>query len=221
MTAQSDALPARPRRRKKARPAGTPSPAQTHALEEVRGLPAGWRVIAAKEFADHVLSVRFLVLTIVLALAAAAAVDATAGAIRDIAEDATEVPSLLLKLFTVAAPDTQIPPFVSFIAFLGPLLGIAFGFDGINGERSEGTLPRLVSQPIHRDDVINGKFVAGLSAIGVIFIAITGVVAAIGVLQLGILPQPEEVLRLMVWIIIAVAYVGLWLALALLCSVLL
>jgi ABC-2 type transport system permease protein len=69
--------------------------------------------------------------------------------------------------------------------------------------------------------VINGKFVAGLSAIGVIFIAITGVVAAIGVLQLGILPQPEEVLRLMVWIVIAVAYVGLWLALALLCSVLL
>lgn len=219
MTAQTDAVAVR-RRRRKARPDG-PSPAQTQALAEVRGLPAGWRVIAAKEFADHVLSVRFLVLTIVLALAAAAAVYATAGAIREIAEDATEVPSLFLKLFTVAAPDSQIPPFVSFIAFLGPLLGIAFGFDGINGERSEGTLPRLVSQPIHRDDVINGKFVAGLSAIGVIFIAITGVVAAIGVLQLGILPQPEEVLRLMIWIIIAVAYVGLWLALALLCSVLL
>ena len=43
----------------------------------------------------------------------------------------------------------------------GPLLGIAFGFDAISSERAEGTLPRLVSQPIHRDDVINGKFVAG------------------------------------------------------------
>jgi ABC-2 type transport system permease protein len=221
MTTQSDALPVRTRRRKKVRPAGAPPPAQTEPRAELRGLPAGWRVIAAKEFADHVLSIRFLVLTIVLTLAAAAAVYATAGAIREIAEDATEVPSLFLKLFTVAAPDSQIPPFVSFIAFLGPLLGIAFGFDGINGERSEGTLPKLVSQPIHRDDVINGKFVAGLSAIGVIFVAITGVVAAIGVLQLGILPQAEEVLRLMVWIIVAVAYVGLWLALALLCSVLL
>lgn len=234
MTGQTDALPARDatardatthgrRRKRLQQQPGAPAPAQRarSTPDRVPGLPAGWRVIAAKEFADHVLSIRFLVLTVVLGLAAAAAVYATAGAIRDIAEDATEVSSLFLKLFTVPAPDTQIPAFVAFIAFLGPLLGIAFGFDGINGERAEGTLPRLVSQPIHRDDVINGKFAAGLSAITVIFIAITGVVAAIGVLQLGILPQPEEVLRLMVWIIIAVAYVGLWLGLALLCSVVL
>ena len=44
------------------------------------------------------------------------------------------------------------------------LFQIAFGFDDISGERSEGTLPRLVSQPIYRDDVINGKFAAGLAA---------------------------------------------------------
>jgi hypothetical protein len=40
-----------------------------------------------------------------------------------------------------------------------------------------------------------------------------------GVLQLGILPDIEEVLRLVVWVVLAVVYVGLWLALALLCSV--
>lgn len=196
-----------------------PSERAAAATENVRGLPAGWRVIAGKEFSDQVLSVRFLVLTVVLALAGAAAVYATAGAIRDIASDATGSPSLFLKLFTATRGD--IPAFTAFIAFLGPLLGIAFGFDGINGERAEGTLPRLLSQPIHRDDVVNGKFVAGLSAIAVIFVAITAVVSAIGILQLGVLPQPEEVLRLMVWIILAVAYVGFWLALALLCSVVL
>ena len=90
---------------------------------------------------------------------------------------------------------------------------------GVNGERSEGTLPRLVSQPIHRDDVINGKFVAGLAAISVIFLAIVAIVGAIGVLQLGILPNIEQVIRLVIWIALAVAYVGLWLAVALLCSV--
>ena len=57
------------------------------------------------------------------------------------------------------------PAFHEFIGILGPLLGIAFGFDAINGERSPGTLPRLVSQPIHRDEIINGKFVAGIGAI--------------------------------------------------------
>jgi ABC-2 type transport system permease protein len=218
---RGDATP-RGRRRKKIRgQQGAPAPVEKSvaAPELEQGLRAGWRVIAAKEFADHVLSIRFLVLTVVLGLAAAAAVYATAGAIRDIASDASGAPSLFLKLFTVSRGD--IPAFTAFIAFLGPLLGIAFGFDAINGERSEGTLPRLLSQPIHRDDVINGKFVAGLSAIAVIFIAVTAVVVAVGIFQLGILPSAEEVARLLIWIVLAVTYVGLWLAIALLCSVVL
>jgi len=223
MTAESVAPRGRRRKNVRPQPGAAPAPERPAAAparaDHVPGLRAGWRVIAAKEFADHVLSVRFLILTIILGLAAAAAVYATAGAISDIAADATGVPSLFLKLFTITSG--QIPPFTTFIAFLGPLLGIAFGFDGINGERAEGTLPRLVSQPIHRDDVVNGKFVAGLSAITIIFIAITALVAAIGILQLGILPSVEEVIRLLVWIALAVAYVGLWLALALLCSVVL
>ena len=37
-------------------------------------------------------------------------------------------PSLFLRLFTVA-PDQSLP-FVALVGFLGPLLGIAFGFDG-------------------------------------------------------------------------------------------
>ncbi len=81
------------------------------------------------------------------------------------------------------------------------------------------TLPRLLSQPIHRDDVINGKFVAGIAAIGLLLLVIVGIVGAIGVIQLGILPSAEEVLRLLVWVILAVAYIGFWLAFALLCSV--
>jgi ABC-2 type transport system permease protein len=163
--------------------------------------------------------VRFLVLTIVLSLAAAAAVYTTAGALRNVASDASGAPSLFLVIFTTRVGD--IPSFTTFIGFLGPLLGIAFGFDGINGERSEGTLPRLLSQPIHRDDVINGKFVAGLAAIGVILMAVIGIVAAIGVIQLGIVPSAEDILRVMVWFILAIAYIGLWLAFALLCSVVL
>jgi ABC-2 type transport system permease protein len=182
-------------------------------------LRAGWRVIAGKEFAEQVTSVRFLVLTIVLSLAAAAAVYSTAGALRDVASQASGAPSLFLVMFTSRVGD--IPAFSTFIGFLGPLLGIAFGFDGINGERSEGTLPRLLAQPIHRDDVINGKFVAGLSAIGVILAAVVGIVAAIGIIQTGIMPSAEDVLRIMVWFILALAYIGFWLAFALLCSVVL
>ena len=58
--------------------------------------------------------------------------------------------------------------------------------DAINGERAQGTLPRLLSQPIHRDDVINGKFVAGLALIGLSVNAVMLVVAGIGLVRLGI-----------------------------------
>jgi ABC-2 type transport system permease protein len=224
LTAQSESLPIRTsKRRKKVRSAGAQAPrpvVRTPALAtRVPGLRAGWRVIAAKEFADQVISVRFLVLTIVLTLVAAAAVYNVAGGLAGIASDVSGAPSVFLVLFTGHVGN--IPPFTTFITYLAPLLGIAFGFDGINGERSEGTLPRLLAQPIHRDDVVNGKFVAGLAAIGVILASVIGIVAAIGVIQLGIIPGAEDVLRLMVWVILTLAYVGFWLALALLCSVVL
>jgi len=229
MTSQSVSLTAtgatvRGRKRKNIRPeqgSVTPPAKAQSAPRDTRpaGIPAGWRVIAAKEFADHVSSIRFLVLTLILTLAAAAAVYSAAGGLRALAPSVSGAQSLFLGLFFYQPEGTSVPTFVYFTALLGPVLGIAFGFDGVNGERSEGTLPRLVSQPIHRDDVINGKFVAGLAAIAVIFMAMVAVVGAIGVLQLGILPGLEEVVRLLVWIVLAVVYVGLWLAVALLCSV--
>src|SRR5690606_17066146 len=120
----------------------------------------GWRIVARKEFTDHVRSVRFLLLVVLLALAGLASVHAAAGPIRDAAESASETPSIFLYLFTISPQ--RVPAFHEFLGILGPLLGIAFGFDAVNGERSQGTLPRLVSQPIHRDEIVNGKFVAGL-----------------------------------------------------------
>ena len=220
MTSQSESLPIRSKRRKKTRPAGTPAPlpreSSSAAVAELK-VPAGWRAIARKEFAEEITSLRFLILTVILTLAGAAAVWSTAGGLGNVASDVTGQPSVFLVLFTVQIG--QIFPFTTFVMLLGPLLGIALGFDGINGERSEGTLPRLLAQPIHRDDVINGKFVAGLAAITLILICVTAIVAAVGIIQLGILPSAEDVLRLMVWVILTVAYIGFWLALALLCSV--
>ena len=45
-----------------------------------------------------------------------------------------------------------------------------------------GTLPRLLSQPIHRDDVINGKFAAGLAVIAMVLVVmILGVIASFAI----------------------------------------
>jgi ABC-2 type transport system permease protein len=173
----------------------------------------GWAIVARKELADQLTSVRFLALLGVLALTAAGAVYSAASGIRDVAPNAVGVPGLFLKMFTIQ--NDPVPfSFVGFFGFLAPLLGIAFGFDAIVGERTGGTLPRLVSQPIHRDDVINGKFVASLITIGVLLVALTTVIAGLGIVRLGIVPGIGEVARLMVWLVAALAYVAVWLALA-------
>lgn len=179
----------------------------------------GWRIVARKEFADHLLSARFAVLIGLLAVAGAGAVYSASTGIRSVAPAAEGISGLFLTLFTITADPVPFP-LVAFIGFLAPLLGIMFGFDAISGERAQGTLPRLLSHPIHRDEVILGKFAAGLAAIGLVIVALTLFVSGIGIFRLGLAPTAAEVIRLVVWVVAVVAYLGVWLCMAMLTSVL-
>jgi ABC-2 type transport system permease protein len=181
---------------------------------------AGWRVVAAKELGDHLMSVRFVVLLIVLGLAAGIPLYFAADQIRSLAPQASGAAAVFLALFTFSVPDIQNQSVFTFIGVVAPLLGLAFAFDAINGERSEGTLPRLLAQPIHRDDVVNGKFVAGMAVIGLVLVTIIAFIAGFGMIRLGIVPHSSEVLRLVAWVLVTFLYVGLWLAFGLLLSVL-
>ena len=201
-------------------PADTTTERDAQPPVESRVPHAGWRVIAAKELGDHLLSVRFIVLLIVLGLAAAIPLYFAADLIRSVAPQASAAPAVFLALFTLGSQDYSFLRVDSFVAIVAPLLGLAFAFDAINGERSEGTLPRLLAQPIYRDDVINGKFAAGLAVIGVVLLAVIGIIAGYGIFRLGIVPDSEEVVRLFAWIAVTFVYVGLWLAFGLLLSVL-
>jgi len=180
-------------------------------------LHGGWRIIARKEFTDHIHSVRFVILVVLMALAGLASVHSASGPIRSAASATTDVPSIFLYLFTLA-PD-RVPAFHEFLGILGPLLGIAFGFDAVNGERSQRTLPRLVAQPIHRDEVINGKFVAGLGAIALALALVMAIVVGYGMLRLGIGPSTGDFVRIVAFFVVAVVYIALWLALAIALSV--
>ncbi len=197
---------------------------QPEALPIARAEPshpprAGWRVVAAKEFSDGILSVRFVILIALLGLPAIGAIYSTAAFVGNNAGSLTGAPGLFVAIFAHQDPNSQVPSFASILALLGPLLGIAFGFDAINGERAERTLPRLVAQPIHRDAVIIGKFVAGLAVIGLVLGVVTLLVSAVAFLVLGVSVGPDEIFRLLTWFGVALAYLGFWLAFAMLCSV--
>ncbi len=179
----------------------------------------GWRTIAAKELADHLGSIRFFVLLFVVGIAAVIPMYFISSDISNAAPQVAGQPAVFLALFVVGSQSVGGVTTVAFAALLVPLVGIAFGFDGINSERSQGTLSRLLAQPIHRDDVVNGKFAAGIAVIALMLGSLIALVTAIGIVRLGIIPGPEELARVAAWFGATVLYASFWLAFALLLSV--
>lgn len=177
---------------------------------------SGLKVLFQKEMADHIRSRRFLiVLGLILLTSCASIYGALSGISEVVSEDSDFI---FLKLFTLSG--NSIPSFTTFIALLGPFVGLTLGFDAINSERSEGTLNRLVAQPIYRDAIINGKFLAGAEIIFVMVFSMGLLIGAAGLIGMGIPPESEEVGRLIVFLFFTAVYICFWLALAILFSVL-
>jgi len=171
--------------------------------------------VLRKELADHINSKRFIIL---FALALLAAIFAIYVAFQNIRGAVTaETEFVFLKLFTVSGG--TLPSFLFLISFFIPIIGIALGFDAVNSERTSGNLSRLLSQPIYRDSVINGKFLAGLAILAIITVSIIAIVAGLGLRMIGVPPSSEEVLRLLVFALISIIYGAFWMALAVLFSV--
>ena len=212
VTADTPAQPSAPSNRGEQGLGGTPG-------ERVRRRPAGWTVVAGKELADHLLSVRFLILLVVLGAAALVPLYFAADAIRASASQVSGARAIFLALFVLPPTSVSVPPVYGFVGIVAPLIGVAFAFDAINSERSDGTLPRLMAQPIHRDDVITGKFAAGLAAIMLVLVSVVLVISGFGIARLGIVPAPSEVGRIVAWLLFTIVWVSLWLAFGLLLSV--
>lgn len=173
----------------------------------------GRHALFRKELADHLKSKRFL---IILVLIASTSFAGLYGAISGIS-DVSDTNFLFLKLYTQSSG--TIPSFMSFIALLGPIVGLTLGFDAINSERTGGTLNRLVAQPIYRDAIIIGKFMAGTAVIAAIVYSMGIALGAIGIITTGIRPNAEEALRVLVFLTFTVVYIAFWLALAIWFSV--
>ena len=100
------------------------------------GRAAGWRIVAAKEFADHITSARFYVLLAVLGLAAVVPLYFATDAIKSVASQVADTRFAFIELFLYAPSSVPIPSVFAFVGIVAPLLGVAFGFDAINAERT-------------------------------------------------------------------------------------
>ena len=157
-------------------------------------------VIVNKEISDHVKSWRFIILVSIIALTCLGSLYTALSNIgAAIKPDDPDGWFLFLKLFT--ASDGTLPSFVMFVSFLGPLLGIALGFDAVNSEQNKGTLSRLLSQPIYRDNIINAKFFAALIVVSILFFVLGLLVMGCGLVAIGIPPTADEFLRIILFIV--------------------
>jgi ABC-2 type transport system permease protein len=175
-----------------------------------------------KELQDHFTSWRFIFLLLVVLLASVYAVFVAASNIREAVTGTTEFVFLALFTTTLSATASALIPnsFLALMAVLIPVVGITLGFDAINSERNNGTLSRLISQPIYRDNVINAKFLSGVVTISILLVSIILLVSGLGMRSIGVPTTAEEVWRLFFFLIIAIIYGAFWLGLAILFSTL-
>jgi ABC-2 type transport system permease protein len=188
---------------------------------------AGISVVAKKEFRDHVMGWKFLVILAILMLISLLAmyegVERYNVRLEEYKEQTAEIeehpegmpprgmsgkPSMLLFVFQGMS---------LLFGFLGAILAIAIGFNLISGEKESGSLKSLLSHPVFRDTIINGKALGGMGALGFAMLIMT--LLSIGILMmLGIMPTGDEFVRILVFMGSTLLFMFSFFAIALMCS---
>ncbi len=93
------------------------------------------------------------------------------------------------------------------VTIIGAIIGIVIGFDAISGEREKGTLKFLLTQPLYRDTLINGKLLGfTLLIFTVVLISSVMTLGVVGGIT-GIFPVGDEILRLLVFNVMLFLYI--------------
>jgi ABC-2 type transport system permease protein len=165
---------------------------------------------------DHFSSTRFLLISALIVMVGVIIASMVGMSIQEELKGSTKPTLIFLFLFTSTG---KLFSFIQFIGFFGPLIGIILGFDSINRERVSRTLSKLVSQPIHRDSIINAKFLTGMATITIVLVAIVLIISGLGIRLIGVVPGAEEVGRLAIYLMISILYISFWLGVSILFSV--
>jgi ABC-2 type transport system permease protein len=173
-----------------------------------------------KELQDHFNSWQVIFAFLVILLPCIYYVWLAAGTLKSAVSSSSYY--FFIPLFTTSVSSLPLLPtsFLSLVGFLLPLVGITLGMDAINSEKNNGTLSRLISQPIFRDNIINAKFFAGVTVIAVLMTSCILLTTGMGMNLIGVPPTSEEAWRLLFFLIISIIYGSFWLGLSILMSTL-
>lgn len=168
--------------------------------------------VCRKELSDHLGSKRYLILFSLIVVLSILSAYSGAGYIRD-------NPNVsFTSIFSGSLGGSF--SFIYLMVLFGPIIGLALGFDSINRERTRGSLSVILSQPIFRDSILNGKFLAGIAALALLAVSTVGIITGVSIPLLGFGPGLDEMLRIGMFTLFTILYLSIWLAVGLLFSTL-
>jgi len=177
--------------------------------------------VARKEFIGHLTSKKFVVILglflIISALAIHQGINEYDQQLESYKEQISQIkeveglvgwmpekPSIMLVFMFMS----------EYIMMLGAILAIAMGFDLLSKEKETRTLKSLLSCPVFRDEIINGKALGGTLAL--VFAMGTALLISLAVLLIfSIVPSMNELAAILVLGIVSIVFLLAYFAIAL------
>ena len=178
--------------------------------------------VARKEFIDHLTSKKFiLILALFLIISAYSmhvGMDYYNMRLESYKEQISQIEEGELRYMPEKPSILLIFQRLHFVmSLLGAILAIAIGFDLITREKESHSLKSLLSHPVYRDEIINGKALGGILAL-VLAVGIAFLILFAMLLIFSIVPDLDEFWRIVLFGAVTVLCLLTYFSIALMAS---
>ncbi len=183
--------------------------------------------VAKKEFSDHITSRRFIVilglLLVISAIGAHAGIESYNNLLESYNQQLQHVQDIDVPgSYTRWMPEKPsimliFNAMMTYMTTLGAVLAIAIGFDLVSKEKETRSLKSLLSHPVYRDEIINGKALGGIAALGFAMVLALAISLAI-LLLFSIVPTLTEFAAILIFGAVTLGFLLAYFAIALMMS---
>lgn len=94
---------------------------------------------------------------------------------------------------------------VSNIGIIGAIMAVILGYNTVSGEKERGNLKLLLSYPLYREDVINGKFLGKIGVL-ILTLVITSILSIACALVMGVNLTGSDLIAITLFMVISTLY---------------
>ncbi len=178
--------------------------------------------VARKEFSDHITSRRFVIILGLLLVISTISIydgienynnslEAYTEQLRQMEEFDDPYRNWMPQKPTIMYVFISM---MSYMTMLGGILAIAIGFDLVSKEKETRSLKSLLSHPVYRDEIINGKALGGIGALG-FAMALALAIALSMLLIFSVVPTLEEFAGILIFGAVSLGFLLAYFAVAL------